>query len=326
VIQETEEPTPTPEPTEEPTTEATVEATTESTTNTASNDSSSSAGGDDADAFTPQAAFVAGESANMVANGDFETSFGDNGVAADWESFQTGAVIVSFSPEEPGPYVKDGNGAQRITLAEAYQQDQYAGLYQQIYVIPDETYTFDVSGQIRTGSADVNLSSYGYRVQYAVDETGNTNWQDVPAESWMEIQWDEQLLHTPEVSFLDYSTEIVPTSSQITLFIRAWNKWADPGEAQYTFDSLSFTGPSVIAVAMMDGDTEPGAEVSSEATTSESGDSDDEGTDEVLPTTGDGDELSDFVADGRFWGALLVLLLLGAVAFYRARRGGLIKI
>ena len=54
------------------------------------------------------------------------------------------------------------------------------------------------------------------------------NWQVVPEESWIELPWDEQLLDAPDTAFTAYTTEIVPTSDSITLFIRTWNKWADP--------------------------------------------------------------------------------------------------
>lgn len=234
---------------------------------------------------------------NLLKNGDFEEGFDAQGVGLEWTGFRNDRVIVVFSPESPGPYVKSGDTAQRITLAEATQPDRYAGIYQQVNIVPGETYTLTLYGQIRTGFGDIDLSSYGYRVQYAIDHKGGNNWQDVAAENWVELPWDEQLLHSPDVEFLEYTTIITSSSDQITLFVRVWNKWADPGEAQYTLDNLSFVGPSPIE---------------------DDSDGDETLIDQPLPTTGAGDS-SSFIGSSRFWGAVLVLLLLAAGAISRAK-------
>ena len=249
---------------------------------------------------TPPASLVpiisSGAIEDLFKNGDFESGFDPSGVALDWHSFNNDSAVVSFSPETDGPYIKSGNWAQRITLAQATQPNRYAGLYQQVNIAPGQTYTLTMYGQIRTGLGDINQSSYGYRMQYAVDRTGGTNWQDVPESNWVELPWDEQLLNSADVKFLEYTTAVTSTSSKITLFVRAWKKWADPGEGQYTLDDLSLVGPV------------PGSKpVTPEAM-----------IDQPLPTTGAGDSTG-FIGSGRFWGAVLVLLLLAVGAIYRAR-------
>ncbi|MBN1220613.1 MAG: hypothetical protein JXM69_16960 [Anaerolineae bacterium] len=234
---------------------------------------------------------------NLLKNGDFEEGFDTPGVALEWTGFHNDSVIVLFSSESMEPYVKSGASAQRITLADAVQGDRYAGIYQQVNLVPGEIYTLTLYGQIRTGFADVNLSSYGYRMQYAIDHGGSDKWQDIPAENWVELPWDEQSLHSVDVEFVKYTTTLTSSGKQITLFIRAWNKWADPGEVQYTLDSLSLVGPSPVGGGPEQDETL---------------------IDQPLPTTGAGDA-SGFIGSGVFWGALIVLLLLAAGAIYRGK-------
>jgi hypothetical protein len=125
---------------------------------------------------------------------------------------------------------------------------------------------------------------------------------------------------------LEYTTEVVPSAETITLFIRTWNKWADPGEAHFTLDSLSLKGPSVVVntvevqAAAVGGSTSdeeftPG-QTASETTTTET--SQEELVNNGLPKTGSGDD-NNFMSDGRFWGALIILLVLAAGATFRSK-------
>jgi hypothetical protein len=294
VVTPDEEPTPTPtrviieEPTEEPTQEPTTEPTEEpGATATPTKESS-------VDLEIP--IISPGAITELLKNGDFEEGFDEQGAGSEWQSFKTDSVATIFSSETISPYIKSGAGAQRITMSQATQGNRYAGIYQQVNIVPSQPYTLELHGQIRTGFADVNLSSYGYRMQYAIDHNGGDNWRDVPEENWVELPWDEQLLNSLDVKFLDHTTEITSTSSQISLFVRAWNKWADPGEAQYTLDSLSLVGPAPTIGGSPDEEVQ---------------------IDKPLPTTGAGD--TSFMGNGRFWIAVLVLLLLAVGAIYRAK-------
>jgi hypothetical protein len=288
------EPSPTPtrviieEPTEELTEEPTIEPTEEPSPIATPTEESS------VDLEIP--VISPGAITELLKNGNFEEGFDEQGVGLEWQSFKTDSVAVIYSRETISPYIKSGADAQRITMSQATQGDRYAGIYQQVNVVPSQPYTLELHGQIRTGFADVNLSSYGYRMQYAIDHNGGDNWQNVPEENWVELPWDEQLLNSLDVEFLDYTTEINSTSSQISLFVRAWNKWADPGEAQYSLDSLSLIGPAPTTGGSPDEQVQ---------------------IDKPLPTTGAGD--TSFISNGRFWIAILVLLLLAVGAIYRAK-------
>jgi hypothetical protein len=37
---------------------------------------------------------------------------------------------------------------------------------------------------------------------------------------------------------------VVATGSHLTIFIRSWNKWPDPGRVEYTLDGISLIGPT----------------------------------------------------------------------------------
>jgi hypothetical protein len=243
-----------------------------------------------------------GKTTDLIENSSFEEGFDEEGVGLSWDSFTTEAATISFSKEITGPYVRSGSSAQRISIAQVTQSDQYGGLAQQVEVVPNRPYTLTLHGMIRTGFGDVNQSSYGYRMQYALSPTAE-NWREVPADAWVELPWDEQLLGSSNVEFLEYTTQITPTAKELTLFVRAWNKWAEPGLVEYTLDDIKLVGAASrpAPIAQADG-------------------TDEELIDQPLPTTGAGDTLS-LVQDARFWGAMLVLLMLGAGAIYRSRWG-----
>lgn len=233
---------------------------------------------------------------NVLQNGDFEQGFDEQGTALHWQSFTNGGAVVSYSAELNDPHVRSGEAAQRISIAQASQQSRYAGIYQTVEVKAGQPYTLTLHGQIRTGLGDIQASGYGYRMQYAIDFNGRTNWQAIPEENWVELPWDEQRLDAADVEFVPYETTITPSSEALTLFIRGWNKWAEAGLAEYTLDDLSLAGrPAGPVMTVENGET-------------------------LIPETGAGDALS-LLADGRFWGAMLILLLLAAGAIYRGRWG-----
>jgi hypothetical protein len=240
-----------------------------------------------------------------------------------WDTFKNDSINVLYGPENL-TYVNDGSKAQRITTVGASQGNRYTGIYQQFDVVPDEPYTLEIHGQIRSPFGNVEASSYGYRMQYAVAQRAMRNWEMVPDEDWVELPWDEQPLDSPAAEFSEYTTEIVPTSEQITLFIRTWNKWADVGEAHFTLDDISLTGPTMVTetvVVAAAGNTGSGETTGTTGSTTSTGS---DATDEEpmvnggLPVTGVGGSQG-LVGDGRFWGAVMVLFLLGLGAVYRAK-------
>ena len=122
------------------------------------------------------------EFGELISNGLFDDGFDENGVGLQWESFETGGANINFSPETADVFINSGDAAQRISVEFANEADQHGGIYQTLEVVPNEVYTLTMNGQVRTGFGDVDDSSYGYRMQYAIDPMGGSNWRSIPAE------------------------------------------------------------------------------------------------------------------------------------------------
>lgn len=243
----------------------------------------------------------------LLENGSFEEGFDGSGVGEGWSSFRNEGAVIAFSPETAEIYVKDGEFAQRISVDNVQSPDRYAGIYQTVTVIPGETYTLTLHGQIRSPLGNIQESSYGYRVQYAVDDTGSGDWRDVPAEDWVELPWDEQLIGSQTITYSRYMASVAATSEEMTIFVRTWNKWMTPGLTEYSLDSLSLIGPVRRQDIITPTAPPPLAAAS--------------GGDQLvngsLPVTGLTN--TNLMTDGRFWGAVVVLSLLAVGAIYRAR-------
>lgn len=229
------------------------------------------------------------EIGDVMKNGGFESGFGDDGVAEQWHHFTNDSAKYIFASEVWPLAIRDGKQAQRITIFEATQPNRYAGIYQTAPVVPGKTYQLSLHGQIRSRAGNIAVSNYGYRMQYAVDYEGGEDWQSLPEKAWVELPWDEQLLDDANVKFLDYSAKLTPTGERVTIFVRAWNKWADPVEAQYTLDTISLTGPKPVDALV----------------------------DQPLPSTGA--TPPGLPTDPRIWGGLALLVFLIGGAAWRAR-------
>lgn len=177
-----------------------------------------------------------------VRNGSFEGGFENQSIGLGWTPFTNGAAIFEFLEETWPPAVLDGQRAQRIQVREASQPDRHAGIHQTVSVVPGEVYNLTLHGQIRSGAGDIRVSQYGYRMQLGIDYAGRQDWTAV--EDWVELPWDEQRFDSDFLFFYDYSTPLVATGPRLTIFIRSWNKWADPGRVEYTLDGISLRGPS----------------------------------------------------------------------------------
>lgn len=305
------------EPTEEPVPEETDEAPPEETDGVEPEPTEAPTPEPADDFASPPSGVVIYDTDNLLKNGDFEEGFDEaTGAGLHWASVRSGQAVISFSPESAEPFVQSGESAQRISVQEAHQTNQYAVLYQTLDVVPGQSYTLTIHGQIRTFYGDVNGSGYGYRVQYAIDPKGGQNWQAITETAWIELPWGEEKLDTGQVQFSEFSEQITmdEASDQITLFIRTWNKWADPKLVEYTLDNLSFTGavPNSATPIMAEADAPAG-----DGTAAEPG-NDEEMIDRPLPVTGTGDGAS-FLADARFWGGVIILLVLTLGAVYQAR-------
>jgi hypothetical protein len=263
---------------------------------------------------------------DTLRNGGFEEGFDERGVGLHWKSFQNDGTNFAFSEETAPPFVQAGQSAQRVSVEFAVEPDRFGGIYQTAEVVPGEVYTLTLYGQIRTGFGDVIASSYGYRLQYGIDYKGGQSWQSIPANEWVELPWGEQLITGSEFEFSEFTTQITPTSDELTLFIRTWNKWPIQSLVEYTFDSISLVGPIPGKVMLVT--VETGVETGSGTAMAAGGTETGTGAettappeamiDQPLPVTGIGGS-ANLMADGRFWGGILVLLLLGAGAVYRAK-------
>jgi hypothetical protein len=177
-----------------------------------------------------------------VRNGSFEAGFKDQRVGLGWTPFDNGSAVFEFMDETWSPAVFDGQHAQRIQVREASQPDRYAGIYQTVSVVPGETYDLSLHGQIRSGYGDVKISEYGYRIELGIDYSGGQDWTAV--DDWINLPWDEQRFDSDFLFFYDYIIPIVATGPRLTIFIRTWNKWPDPGRVEYTLDDISLMGPT----------------------------------------------------------------------------------
>lgn len=190
---------------------------------------------------TPPPAPVVRDS-ERVRNGDFEAGFTADGVALGWTRFSNGGAAVTFGDENAPPAVYDAYHAQLIRIEGATQPDRYAGIYQVLDVVPGASYRLSVHGLVRSTLGDVARSQYGYRMQLGVDEMGGKDWRRVA--DWIELPWDEQPFDAPEFTYGGYEQTLEAVGPRLTLFIRAWHKWADPVRADYTIDGVSLVGPT----------------------------------------------------------------------------------
>lgn len=319
----TSEPSPTPEPTATEATDSSMaSASTESNDNTAETPSESgdttaevpavSAGGEQPAPVVNVEMVAVTQVGEILKNGNFEAGFGENGVAQNWQSFATLGSAVNFSAETSEPFLKDGQHAQRISIDRAFEPDQYGGIQQTVDVIAGETYTVTIYGQIRSNFGSVEASNYGYRVQMALGQNGVNDWRSIEPANWVELPWPEQSLGSDAHEFSEYSDQFVARGDKVTLFVRGWNKWADGSLGEYTFDALSVVGPDPATTEMVAVASPGGGEMTSAPPAAEG-----EMVDKGLPVTGLGDGVN-LMQDGRFWGAVIVLLLLLTGAVYRS--------
>lgn len=299
------------EPTEEPTT-APTDTPTPRATATPTRVTSAPAGDSQVPVTPIQVTQEITQVEEILKNGSFELGFDEQGIGLEWTGFETANAVVTFSPETAIPFVLNGEQAQRISIDKATAPNQYGGIFQTVEVIPGEVYTLTINGQIRSSFGDVNASSYGYRVQYATDFDGGVDWQAIPAEEWVELPWEEQGFEESEFTFSTFTTQVTPSSGNMTLFIRGWNKWPDQSLGEYTLDSLSIVGPKQSTILIARTDTGPTTTAGATPATTE-----EEIIDQPLPVTGA--RTINLVEDGRFWGGIVVLTLLVLGAVFRAK-------
>lgn len=185
---------------------------------------------------------------NLILNGGFEQGFqGEFGVGFGWGGFSNGNAVVGWNADTWDKVVIAGESAQLIEIKNATERDRYAGIYQTVPVVPGQQYKLTINGLIRSSEGDVEVSDFGYRLQYAVDYNGGTTWELIDNDEWHELPWDEQPLQDPSggaYRFDTFETTITARGDKLTLFIRGWKKWINNGSGIYNLDEVSLVGPA----------------------------------------------------------------------------------
>jgi hypothetical protein len=183
---------------------------------------------------------------NLIVNGGFEGGFQEEfGIGYGWGGFSNGNAVVAWRFDGWQPVVAAGEYSQSIEIKDALSQDRYAGIYQTIPVVPGEQYKLTIKGLIRSDEGSIELSDYGYRLQYAIDYEGGTAWELVSPGAWAELPWDEQPLAEPEEQTYQLNTfekTITAQGDELTLFVRGWKKWINQGTGIFNLDEISFVG------------------------------------------------------------------------------------
>jgi hypothetical protein len=220
---------------------------------------------------------------NLVRNGNFEEGFQPNQLGKYWKGFHNGSADFSYHIDDWPLVVPEREHAQLIEIKNAQEPDRYFGIYQTVHVIPKKDYAFSMKGLVRTNTGNVEETSYGYRLEVGFDLDGARNWEKV--DNWVELPWDEQLRVQDSFRFDVYSTTLTAKTDQITIFIRAWKKWADSGEGDYDVDDIQLVGPVLVRPPVPE-----------------------------IPVTGDSPTIWDNI---RVWATVALLLLLVAGALWR---------
>lgn len=182
----------------------------------------------------------------VMRNGDFSGEFLRGGVASEWQLFHNDAATFWCYPDTLRTTSGEMLRSQTLHIHGAALPDRYLGIYQTVDVVPGGIYTFTIAGLVRTPQGDVQQTGYGYRMQVGFDPQGRSNWQAV--ESWIELPWDEQPRDQPSYRVEVFTTTVTARQPQLTVFIRAWKKWADAGEGMYDITRVSLVGPVVTAL------------------------------------------------------------------------------
>ncbi len=185
---------------------------------------------------------------DLMVNGDFEQGIQDFGVGYHWGAFSNGQAVVDWSTDTWDKVTLAGqSNAQMIEIKDAQALNRYAGIYQTVNVVPGQQYKLTIKGLIRSTEGDIEVSDYGYRLQYGVDYNGGTAWELVAEQDWHELPWDEQVLFDPEgglYRFETYEATLTARNEQLTLFIRGWKKWINNGSGIFDIQAISLVGPA----------------------------------------------------------------------------------
>lgn len=184
-----------------------------------------------------------------LTNGSFEEGFSAaslGSVGIGWQPFFSGGgAQFGFYQDGWVPVVQEGASSQLITISTIGQTGEgaphCAGIYQTVAVVPGATYELSLHGMLRALDDDPDRETYGYRVQYGVDQTGGTSWESVS--DWADIPWDRVFPRLAPGEFQSHSASIVTSGEKLTLFFRVLYKWGTSNrEVDLNLDAVSLKG------------------------------------------------------------------------------------
>jgi hypothetical protein len=180
-------------------------------------------------------------SGELLANGDFSDGYQDNGVAVGWNAFGNSHAEFHYRADDWPRVIVAPDTGQTMRIRNADLPDRYLGIYQTVNVVPGQVYTFSIAGLVRTNVGDVQHTRFGYRMEVGFDTLGTRNWKRVP--EWIELPWDEQARDQEAYRIEVFTTTVEAETERLTVFVRAWKKWADAGEGAYDVLRASLVGP-----------------------------------------------------------------------------------
>lgn len=192
---------------------------------------------------------LAGEATERLTNGDFEAGFyaiPPGYVGNGWHWFHNGGeATYGYYDETWAPVIYEGEHSLMIEIntydRAASDPDRYAGIYQTVAVVPGENYELFMAGMLRALADDPDREGYNYRVQYAVDHAGGTDWQAV--DNWVELPWDTVHPRLSPGAMETFTATLTASGDNMTIFVRAWKKWGTTGrELDVNLDAISLKG------------------------------------------------------------------------------------
>jgi hypothetical protein len=230
-------------------------------------------------AFTLPHAASAQTTSTPLTNGNFEQGFVvrqgcatgtqdlESSVGAGWQCFTNrGAANYGFYADAWTPVVADGSYSQLIEINTwgidvGASNDRYAGIYQNLVVVPGAAYKLNLRGMIRTtnpGNIDnpedlenLPIDPWRYRVQVGfLEGAGNTDWRNVT--NWTDTGWDTYYNRIVPNSFSNFEAILNPTTGtdRVTLFIRVWKKWGlGNEELNVNLDSIALENIGILEPA-----------------------------------------------------------------------------
>jgi len=180
-----------------------------------------------------EATVIVGQVVQFLSNGSFEQGFeaSDSGyVGTGWGAFHNGGRSqYGFYDETWIPAVYDGRHSQLVEIntmgSAGAEADRIAGIYQTVEgLAPGATYRLTLRGLLRVRADDPDREGYNYRVEWGYAVDGGGDWTLVS--NWFEVPWDTVYLRTDPGEMSEHVVSFEAPASRVTLFIRAWKKWA----------------------------------------------------------------------------------------------------